>query len=185
MTTPTPRSASTPIPGGRLVPRVLVGAVAIVAFAGASAGSASAVDDTGSTDANVEVSSAITLTDLTPSFELSGIPGATVTGLVAVTYNVETNNVAGYSVTVQSQTSTMVANAVGNADSIPIADLTAREGGVGTYAALSNTAALTVHTQATRSAEGGDELATDFQMAIPFVNSDTYTATLDYVATTL
>jgi len=185
MTTPVPLSASTPFPGGRLVPRVLVGAVAIVAFAGASAGSASAVEDTGTTDANVIVGSAITLTDLTPSFDLSGIPGATVTGLAAVTYTVETNNAAGYSVTVQSQTPTMVATAPGNLDSIPIAALTAREGGPGAYTALSNAAALPVHTQATRSAEGGDNLTTDFQVAIPFVNSDTYTATLDYVAATL
>jgi len=185
MTTPTPRSASTPNSGGRLVPRVLVGAVAIAAFAVASTGSASAVEDTGTTDANVVVGSAITLTDLTPSFELSGMPGATVTGLAAVTYTVETNNVAGYTVTVQSQTPTMVATAVGNTDSIPITALTAREGGIGTYSALSSAAALPVHSQATRSAEGGDNLATDFQIAIPFVNSDTYTATLDYVAATL
>ena len=185
MTTPTPRSASTPIPGGRLVPRVLVGAVAIAAFAVASAGSAAAVEDSDTTDANVLVGSAITLTDLTPNFELSGMPGATVAGLAAVTYTVETNNAAGYSVTVQSQTPTMVANAVGNTDSIPIAALTAREAGIGAYTALSSAVALPVHSQATRSAEGGDDLATDFQIVIPFVNSDTYTATLDYVAATL
>ena len=185
----TPRaypSASILNTGGRLLPRVLAGAAAIAAFACMSTGSASAqVSANDTTDANVNVGSSITLTDLTPSFTLSGVSGATLTGAAAVSYTVETNNLAGYSVTVQSQTPTMVATAVGNADSIPIAAMTARDGGAGTYTPLSSTGTVTVHTQATRSLEGGDDLATDFQVTIPFVNSDTYRATLDYIATTL
>jgi hypothetical protein len=186
MTPRTQPSASILNTGGRPLPRVLAGAAAIAAFACMSTGSASAqVSASDTTDANVNVGSAITLTDLTPSFELSGMPGAIVEGLGVVTYTVETNNVAGYSVTVQSRTATMVATAAGNADSIPIAALTARDADTGTYAPLSSTTTLPVHSQAMRSAAGGDNLATDFKITIPFVNSDVYTATLDYVATTL
>ncbi|GLZ42382.1 hypothetical protein Acsp05_60060 [Actinokineospora sp. NBRC 105648] len=165
----------------------VVGA-AVAAFAGMTMGSAVAAPgdtDTGSTDANVEVTTSIALTGLTPSFTLSGIPGATVTGLGAVALNVETNNLAGYSVTVQSQTATMVAGAPGNTDSIPIGALSVRETGTTPYTALSSATTATVHSQSTRSAEGGDALSDDYQVDIPFVNEDTYTATLDYVATTL
>jgi hypothetical protein len=94
--------------------------------------------------------------------------------------------VGGYAVTVQSRSATMVGTGT-NADSIPIGALSARDTG-GTYAPVAGPAAADgtpVHTQATRSAEGGDDLSTDFQVVIPFVNSDTYTATLDYVAATL
>jgi hypothetical protein len=110
--------------------------------------------------------------------------------LDAVAYNVATNNLAGYAVTVQSQTATMVADTAGNPDSIPIGALSARDGATGTftYVPVAGPAAqdgTTVHTQATRSAEGGDNLTTDFQVVIPFVNSDTYDATIDYVAATL
>ena len=142
-------------------------------------------------DGNVAVGSSISLTGLTPSFTLTGLSGATVAGLDAVAYNVATNNLAGYAVTVQSQTATMVADTAGNTDSIPIGALSARDGaatGTFTYAPVAGPAATdgtTVHTQPTRSAEGGDNLTTDFQVVIPFVNSDTYDATIDYVAATL
>jgi hypothetical protein len=140
----------------------------------------------GTTTANVAVSSGITMTGLTPGFTLSGAPGATVTGIGAVSYNVETNNVAGYSVTVESQTATMAPTLGGNPDTIPIAVLTARDGGTGiAYAPLSSTGVTTVHTQAARSINGGDALTTDFMMRIPTVNADTYHATLNYVASTL
>jgi hypothetical protein len=41
------------------------------------------------------------------------------------------------------------------------------------------------HSQSTRSANGGDDLSNDYQLRVPVVNEDTYSATLDYVATTL
>ncbi len=175
---------------GRLVVRGAVGAAVLVLGVGGLAGTASAAEDDGTVDGNVVVGSSIVLSGLTPSFTLTGIPGATVEGLGVVDYNVETNNLAGYAVTVQSQTDTMLATAAGNLDSIPIGALSARDGGVGTftYVPVADSTSLvgtTVHTQATRSAENGDALSTDFQVDIPFVNSDTYTATLDYVAATL
>jgi hypothetical protein len=136
----------------------------------------------GSTVANVGVDSGITMTGLTPSFLLTGTPGQTVTGLNEVTFNVETNNPTGYSVTVQSQTASMAPAGAGNLDTIPIAALTVRESNSTLFTPLS-TGTVTVHTQAGRSANGGDALSNDFRIRIPVVNADTYSATLDYVAT--
>lgn len=171
---------------GRLILRSAVGAGAAAVLAVGLAGTASADTDTGSTNGHVEVSSSIVLSGLTPDFTLTGIPGATVEGVGAVTFNVQTNNLAGYAVTVQSRTATMVAAATGNTDSIPIGALSVRETGTTPYTAMTATApGATVHTQATRSAQGGDALSNDYQVVIPFVNTDTYSATLDYVAATL
>ncbi|MDP9074231.1 MAG: hypothetical protein M3N98_08680 [Actinomycetota bacterium] len=159
----------------------------VAGFAGSVGGMTSAAfaDSSGqSTTANVGVSSGITMTALTSSFLLNGAPGAVVTLPNAVSYNVETNNVAGYAVTVQSVGPTMVGTG-SNVDAIPIAALTARDGGTSIgYAGLSNSAGTNVHNQSVRSANGGDILHTDYQIRIPVVNADTYTATLNYVATT-
>lgn len=136
--------------------------------------------------ANVGVTSAITLSGLTPAFTLNGLPGATVAGPAAVTMLVETNNIAGYSVTVQAADNELLpADTTANTDVIPIGALSVRETGTTSYTALSDTNPVTVHTQATRSASGGDAISNDYQVVIPFVNADLYTATLDYVATTL
>jgi hypothetical protein len=173
---------------GRASLRGLLGIAAGIALAGGGAGAASAapgIGSPGSTQANVAVSSAIALTGLTPSFTLTGVPGATVTGLGAVTMNVATNNLAGYAVTVESATATMAGAAGGNADSVPIGALSVRESATTTYSPLSSTLVRTVHTQSTKSVEGGDALSNDYQVVIPFVNEDTYTATLNYIATTL
>lgn len=177
--------------GGRLILRGLIGASAIAALAIGMAGTASAqpVSDGDSTNAHVEVSSSIVLSALTQDFTLTGIPGSTPEKLAAVTYNVETNNNAGYAVTVQSQNALM-AGTNGNTDSIAIGALSVKEsaGAVNatnaTYKAVT-TGAQQVHTQSTKSTTGGDTLSNDYKVAIPFVNSDVYTATLDYVATTL
>jgi hypothetical protein len=172
---------------GRPALRGVIGAAVVLLCSGALIGTASAAPGEtsgGTTDANVGVTSAIALTALTPSFTLTGLPGATVTGVGAVTFNVATNNLAGYAVTVVSETPTMVGTGT-NPDSIPIADLTVQETGGAGYAALSDTTPVTVHSQSARSAEGGDSLSNDYQLVVPFVNEDTYTATLDYLATTL
>ncbi len=175
--------------GGRLVLRGLIGASAIAALAVGMAGTASAATDTDSTDAHVEVTSSIVLSALTPDFTLSGIPGSIPELLRAVTYNVETNNLAGYAVTVQSRTAQM-AGTGGNTETIAIGALSVKESAGAANATNAaykavTTGAQQVHTQATKSAVGGDVLSNDYKVVIPFVNSDTYTATLDYVATTL
>jgi hypothetical protein len=155
----------------------LVLGAAGVAFSGGAANAA----DNQNTTANATVQSGITLTALTPSFTLTGTPGATVNTVAAVTYNVETNNVDGYTVTVQSASAAM-APATPNGDTIPIADLTVRESGGGSFAPVT-TGTVIVHSQAGRSSNGGDNLSTDFRMRIPTVKDDTYTATLNYLAT--
>lgn len=151
---------------------VLVGSVAAPALAASS----------GSTIANASVNSTITLSGLTPSFTMAGDPNTTVTAAGAVTMNVLTNNKTGYTVTVQAAGATMAPVTTGNTDSIPIANLSVRQTGTTTYAPLSNTTPVTVRNQATKSGASGDTVSNDFSLAIPFVNSDTYRVTLNYVA---
>lgn len=160
------------------------GIAATVALVAGGTLAANADTDTGSTEGHVEVSTAIALTGLTSDFTLTGIPGGVVTEAGAVEFTVTTNNLAGYSVTVQSATATLVADTVGNTDSIPIGNLSVSEVGT-TFTPLSSTVPFVVHTQSTRSAEGGDDLSNDYEVDIPFVNTDTYSATLNYIATTL
>jgi hypothetical protein len=145
----------------------------------------SAVDDGGTTGAVVEVTSAITLTGLTGDFSLTGMPGATVSDRTAVRMNVETNNVAGYLVMVRSQTPTMRPATSGNTDTVPIGALAVRGSGTDFLTPLSATDPVTVHSRPDPSEAGGDDLSDDYRAVIPFVRDDTYTATLDYVATTL
>jgi hypothetical protein len=172
----------------RLAKVASVGLVVAVTAFGFGAGAASAAGsnpDNGDTTAYAQVDSGITLTSLTSAFMLTGTPGATVSTGEPVTYNVETNNVTGYTVSVQAAGSTMLPeNTVANADTIPIADLTVRESGVGEFAPVTAVGgnAVLVHAQDGRSANGGDNLSTDFRMRIPTVNADTYSATLNYLA---
>lgn len=157
-------------------------ATALVAAGGLSANAAESGD---STVANVQVSGAIALTGLTPSFTLVGLPGATAASVGAVNFTVTTNNLAGYAVTVQAAAPTLAATNPGNTDSIPIGALGVRETGQSLYTALSDTSPVTVRNQPTRSAEAGDVISNDYSVTVPFVNEDTYTVTLDYIATTL
>jgi hypothetical protein len=170
---------------GRAIRGTLLAGAVAAAFIGATPGSASADTSPGTTDAHVAVQPGITLTGLTSSFTLTGTPGQTVaTDPGDVVFNVETNNVAGYTVTVQSEAPNMVPAIVSNADVIAIGDLTVRNS-EGAFQALSADDAVLVHTQPGRSANGGDALGSDYQIRIPVVNADVYSATLDYVATTL
>jgi hypothetical protein len=187
--TATPATATPSHRAGRIVRGTLLGAALAVAFVGANPGSASAQESGDSTQGNVAVEGGITLTGLTPSFTLTGTPGETVTGTGVVEFNVETNNVAGYAVTVQSAAPTMLpADQVANTDFIAIGDLTVRETGAGSFTPMTAAGAgspVLVHTQAVRSANGGDNLSNDYEINVPTVNVDTYSATLDYIATTL
>ncbi|MEP7091775.1 MAG: hypothetical protein ABI776_16870 [Nocardioidaceae bacterium] len=168
----------------RFVQRGCLGVALAAAVVGLSTAPASAAPD-GTTTANAVVTSGITLTALTPSFTLTGTPGATVQS-GAVTYNVETNNFAGYSVTVSTLAATMLpGNTTTNTDTIPIGDLTVRETGTTPYTGISNVTPVTVHSQPGRSVNTGDPLSTEYQMRIPTVNVDTYSATLTYLAATL
>ncbi len=174
--------------GVRLAARALVTTATAAVFLSMACVSASAAPGDESADtvvANVGVSSSITLSGLTGEFTLNGLPGDTVAEEDAVTFNVNTNNVGGYNVTVQSQSAALVATLPANPDSIPIEELGVRNAGAAAYTPVSSTAPFIINTKATRSAEGGDAYSHDYSVDIPFVSDDTYTATLDYVATAL
>jgi len=176
------------VPARRHVVRGLLTTAALAALVGAGALPASAAPgdvSRATTVVNVGVSSAINLTGLTPSFALNGLPGTTVAHSNVVEMTVATNNATGYAVTVQAERDTLDPSRAGNPDSIPIAALHVREANTTAYTSVNNTTPVTVHTQATRSAVGGDAIRNDYSVDIPFVNDDTYSVTLDYVATAL
>ncbi|GAA3200063.1 hypothetical protein [Actinocorallia longicatena] len=158
------------------------------ALAAAPLSPVSADTDAGNTIVTVQVDTAITLTALTSSFALTGIPGETpTTGATPVTMTVTTNNLAGYNVTVQAAAANLVgALAPTNTDVIPVSSLQV-DGPVqgGTYASISNTTPLVVATKPAASAVGGDEIDNNYRITIPFVEPDSYTGTLNYIATTL
>jgi hypothetical protein len=160
-------------------------AVTVAGGVAAPGSVALADDDSGITVANVAVPLGITLTGLTQSFTLAGSPGTTVTEIGSVTFNVETNNPAGYVVTVISESPVLAPQTQDNPDSIPVDVVTVRETGGATFSPLSDAAPVVVHTQSARSADGGDDLSNDYRLRVPVVNEDTYSATLDYIATTL
>jgi large repetitive protein len=150
---------------------------AFIAAAGAGTGAQAAP-----VTANVAVGSQLALSALTPTFTLTGNTGALITGAGSVSFNVDTNSISGYTVTVQGGAATLAPATAGNADSIPIAALTFKEPAAADYAPMSSTAAQTAHTQDVRSAFGGDTTLNDYQILIPFVAADTYTVTLNYLA---
>jgi hypothetical protein len=165
-----------------LGPALLLLGLAIAASASAAAFAATSA---ASTTANVTVNaSGITLSNLTSSFTLSGDPNTTVTsGAGIVSMNVLTNNPTGYTVSVQAAAAAL-AGTGGNTDTIPVADLKVKETGGASFTSLSSSSAVTTHNQATKSASSGDAISNDFQVVIPFVNPDTYTVVLNYVAAT-
>jgi hypothetical protein len=134
------------------------------------------------TTVQVNVGSKITLSGVTPSFTLTGDPETTVTQNGAVALNVKTNNQTGYTVTVQADAANLTGATPGNTDVIPVSSIGVRDAGGGAFTALSAAAPVTVHSQVDRSAGPGDALSTDFEVAIPFVNADTYSGTLTYLA---
>lgn len=139
----------------------------------------------GNTQANVSVTGEISLTALTNAFTLSGTPGTVAENVGAVTMIVTTNNAAGYSVTVEPVTAAMTGATAGNNETIPTSALNVKETVGGSYTPLIFGTPVQVHQQTTASAPAGDSLSNDYQITVPFVEPDTYTATLEYVATTL
>lgn len=140
----------------------------------------------GNTTANVNVTSSITLAGLPTSFTLTGSPGqVATTGATPVTMTVTTNNQAGYSVTVEPAAADLTGTA-GNPEVIAATALEVNgpaQGG--TFAHLTFPGALEVARKTSPSAAGGDSVTNDYRITIPFVRPDTYTGTLNYVATTL
>jgi hypothetical protein len=160
--------------------------VAGVIFATAVIASPAQADSaSGDTQANVVVTGAITLTALTEAFTLSGTPGAVVEDVGAVTMRVTTNNFAGYAVTVAPLADSLTGETAGNNDTIPTDSLNVERTGVGPYTPLAFGAPVEVARKTSASAAGGDPISNDYKITIPFVQPDTYTGTLEYVATTL
>jgi len=180
-----PRNSATDLLHRSVPPVASLLAVAGLALASVVVTTAGAQADTssGSTTANVVVGSTIVLSNLTPSFTLTGNPGDTPTATVSMT--VTTNNFAGYAVTVQAASPELAPTIPGSTTSIPITDLDVREANVGSFTPMSSTTPTQVHSQPTASAAGGDTVTNNYEMTIPFVRSDTYTATLNYIASTL
>ena len=137
---------------------------------------------TGTTTANASVNSKITFSGLSAAFTATGDPLTTAPAPSAVTMNVRTNNKTGYTVTVQAAAANMVGTA-GNTDVIPVSAMSVRNTATGgAYTAISSSAAVTVASTSVKSTGGGDTVNNDYQIAIPWVNADTYSVTLNYIA---
>jgi hypothetical protein len=161
---------------------LLLGTAALVS--GLSGGPARADEDSGQTTIYVEVDGAITLTDLTTSFTLSGAPGSTATSAPA-RMTVFTNNDAGYNVTVEPAGSFLTPSIPGNTDEIPTSSLTVRSEQALTFVPLRYGAPVLLLDNTSPSAAGGDTVFTTFRLAIPAVEQDTYSGLLTFVVTTL
>jgi hypothetical protein len=183
----TPGRRSRPLLAAAAALGIAAACLMSAAPADASLATDSPSTDSGTTTAIVDVTSAIILSDLTPSFTLTGVPGDRPVDLDAVTFDVFTNNITGYNVTVQPENAFLVATNTINTDSIPISDISVRDCCTIDWTPLNASSPVTVHRQSTRSAAlPGDELSNDYEFntPIPDVQSDTYTDVIDYVATT-
>ncbi|CAO5163189.1 Staphylococcus aureus surface protein A (modular protein) [Frankia sp. AiPs1] len=136
------------------------------------------------TTSTTVLAQSLTFTGLTSSFALTGEPGSTATQDAAVTMTVTTNSANGYTVAVQGTSPTLTPATPGNGDSIPMGSLLVRAPGTSGFQPLSDVAAVNVHSQGQQSAPNGDAISNDYSIHIPFVASDTYSTTLDYIAAT-
>ena len=155
------------------------GLLAVAGLAAIVAVGPAAFADTTPTTATAEVASTITLTG-DAAFTLAGAPGAATDTTSAL--NAESNNTAGYNVTVLADGADLVpADPVANTDVIPVSSLHVRNS-ADTFVVLDTETPVTVHTQAARSIEGGDALTASYQLTMPFVNADTYSGGLTFTA---
>jgi uncharacterized repeat protein (TIGR01451 family) len=125
--------------------------------------------------------STLSLTGLTPSFTLTGPVDSTVQRDDAVTMTVSTNSYGGYSVAVLPTDDRL--RSPRSTDTVPIGALAVRTSGTLPFAPLAAGQSTTVHQQDRPSAAGGDAVSNDYQVQIPFVDSETYSTTLDYIVT--
>ncbi|RFA10366.1 hypothetical protein B7R54_14985 [Subtercola boreus] len=122
----------------------------------------------------------ISISGLTSSFTLTGLPNSTVTKDGAVTMTVDTNSNGGYLVAVQSESPVLTPLAVSNAETIPLANLGVRASSSSVFVPLAMTP-FVVADITHASAPGGDGVSNDYRVDIPFVPSDTYSGTLTYI----
>jgi hypothetical protein len=126
----------------------------------------------------------ITMSGLTPSFTLTGLPGSTVEQDGAVGMTVTTNSAGGYAVTVRSTKSALTGKP-GNADTIPIERLSVRGTDPSPFVRMTGPSGtpITVHTSTGPTSSGGDAISNDYKVEIPDVASGTYSTDLEYIAT--
>lgn len=160
-----------------------VALIAGAAAAGSYASPAHAQTDDAETTATVTVQSAITIT-VDPTFTLAGVPGDTAT--TSVSFTVTSNDPAGYTVTVQPVGTELLPPDPGtgpgqNPDTIAFEDIEVEAEGVLTP--LDPDDPLPVYTQDTASDPGGDTIAHDYELVIPFIQPDDYSGAITYVAT--
>ena len=127
----------------------------------------------------------LTLTGLTPSFTLSGLPNTTVTAQGVTSMTVTTNSAGGYVVTVRATSDTLVPATPGNSDNIPIGLLSVRDSGTTLFNAVPGPTGppFVVQNQGGPTGPNGFAVSNDFRVAIPFVVADTYSTTLEYIVT--
>ena len=127
----------------------------------------------------------MTLTGLTPSFTLSGLPDTTVTALGATSMTVTTNSAGGYIVTIQARKDVLAPGIVGNHDSIPIGALGVKDSGTTLFTPVPGPTGtpFVVQNQGSPTGPNGFAVSNDFKVAIPFVAPDTYSTTLEYIVT--
>ncbi len=158
---------------GVLTNRVVSAAVGSTCTAGSA--------DPGCVTSTTVAARFITMTGISPSFVLSGLPHTTVTADGAVTMTITTNSAGGYVLSVQATTATLTGAAPGNAETIPVDQLGVRESGTAIFQPLSTSVPVVVHTQSGPSQPEGDAVSNDYQVHIPFVAPDSYSTTLDYI----
>jgi hypothetical protein len=142
---------------------------------------AASADTSGSVEAEIVIASGLLLVGLPSGVSLTGQPGDLASETVPFTYQVFSNDMAGYTVTVQAAEDKMYA---GSSDFITVDRLEVQDGAVTpshSWTAMSSLSAVSVYSRASRSETDGDNLSTNFQMSLPVVAAGTYTMTLDYV----
>ncbi|MBB5476092.1 beta strand repeat-containing protein [Micromonospora parathelypteridis] len=132
----------------------------------------------------VVAAQSITLSGLPVGFTLTGRPQQVVGQPEAVTMTVTTNSPTGYAVTVRGLAPELVGANPENPYTIPIENLRVRESGTSVFRELSDVTPVVVHRQSGPSAPGGDAIGNDYEVSIPAVVADEYSATLEYVAIT-
>jgi uncharacterized repeat protein (TIGR01451 family) len=126
----------------------------------------------------------ILLSSLPSSFTIVGLPDTVASLNDALAMTVTTNSPTGYTVSVRALAPWLAGSAPGNTNTIPIGSLHVRETGTLVFQPLSDLTAVTVHSQAGPSSVDGDAISNDYEAVIPFIASDTYSVTLEYIAIT-
>lgn len=163
--------------------RVAAASVAGAVAAAWAVAPAQAQEDTDTTTANIIVGGAITIADLDESFDIEGFPGDEAQTDDPVTFTVTTNNATGFNVTVQPDAAELTPADTENEDAIDFADLEVELiDDPGTFVSLNPAEPVEVYNQGSPTGDEGEDLAHNYELTIPFVQEDTYSGSITYVA---